>query len=79
MSNAIHTSDIRHFRKLWTNHGGEIILISRTGEAKYIHPSFTRSIRANDRRKDVPAKLLSRLNALIRTNAANDPNFTTQK
>jgi len=46
--------------------------ISGTGEVRYVHTYFVDTVRANDRRKDVPAVLISRLNQLIRRNAAND-------
>lgn len=72
MSRAIHTSDNRTFKRLWKEHGGLIFAVDGTGEVRYVHSAFITSIRANDRRKDVPAKLLSRLNALIRREAAND-------
>jgi hypothetical protein len=75
MSKAIHTSDSRLFKRLWQEHGGFILAVSGTGEVRYVHPAFASCIRANDRRKDVPAKLLTRLNALIRHEAANDSLF----
>lgn len=75
MHNAIHTSDKRHFKKLWRDHGGFIFPIDGTGEVRYVHASFRTGVRANGRRKDVPAKLLTRLNTLIRRDAANDGIF----
>lgn len=72
MYKVIHTSDNRHFKRLWCDHGGMIFPIEGTGEVRYEHAAFNRSVRANNRRKDVPAKLLTRLNALIRQEAAND-------
>lgn len=69
MANAIHTSDARHFKRLWLDLGGVIRPQRRTGEVRYLHPLFDRSVLANDRRKDVPAVLLSRLNQLIRVEA----------
>lgn len=72
MYQAIHTSDSRHFKRLWHDHGGVIFPIDGTGEVRYEHAAFNRSVRTNNRRKDVSAKLLSRLNALIRQEAAND-------
>ena len=66
MANAVHTSDARHFKRLWVTLGGSIHGLRRTGEARYSHPLFADTVRANDRRKDVPAVLLSRLNQLIR-------------
>ena len=62
MANAIHTSDPRHFKRLWLSLGGSISGIRRTGEVRYDHPMFDRPVRANDRRCDVPAVLMSRLN-----------------
>lgn len=71
MANAVHTSDVRHFKRLWIGLGGSIEDQRRTGEARYRHPRFIDSVRANDRRKDVPAVLLSRLNQLIRMGPAD--------
>ena len=75
MTTPIHTSDARHFKKLWLGQGGEILELRRTGEVRYVHTLFVDTVRANDRRKDVPAVLLSRLNQLIRAKAANDEDF----
>jgi len=72
MRNAIHTSDIRSFDKLWRQNGGHIKPVRRTGESRYINPAFPESVRTNGRRKAVPAVLLSRLNTLIRLRAAHD-------
>lgn len=66
MPHAIHTSNPRLFNRLWLALGGRIVPVRRTGEVFYIHPSFERPVRANGRRKDVQAKLLSRLNHLQR-------------
>jgi hypothetical protein len=38
-----------------------------------MHDMFPHPLRANARRNDVPAKLLSRLNQLLKARAANDP------
>jgi hypothetical protein len=65
---AVHTSDRRLFKRLWTNLGGRIVEVRRTGEVRYLHPAFVKGIRANNRRNDVPAVLLSRLNQILRTN-----------
>ena len=70
---AVHTSDNRHFKKLWREHGGFIFNVSGTGEVRYVHPAFVAGVKVNCRRKDVPAKLLSRLNSIIRSEAANEP------
>lgn len=67
MPHAIHTSNPRLFNRLWLALGGRIVPVRRTGEVFYIHPSFERPVRANCRRKDVQAKLLTRLNALTRS------------
>lgn len=75
MAKAIHTSDSRNFKRLWQEHGGVLFAVNRTREVRYLHPAFTSCVRANNRRKDVPAKLLNRLNALIRQEAANDTLF----
>lgn len=76
MQNAIHTSDRRRFDRLWLSLGGTIENLRRTGEVVYCHRLFTHPIRANDRRKDVAAKLLSRLNQLMKRPAANDDYYT---
>lgn len=73
MNVAIHTSDGRKAKRIWVMLGGEIVPVRRTGEMRYLHPTFPRSVRANDRRSDVPAVLLSRINQLLKTAAANDP------
>lgn len=73
MSHAVHTSNSRRAQKIWLLLGGKMIPVRRTGEMRYIHSAFQDSIRANDRRTDVPAVLLSRINQLLRTRAANDP------
>lgn len=69
---AVHTSDARHFKRLWLDHGGTIAHLRRTGEARYGHPFFVDSVRANDRRKDVPAALISRLNQVLRQTGSPD-------
>ena len=73
MPRPIHTSDKRKFNRLWMSFGGDILALSGTGEARYVHCHFVDTVRINDRRHDVPAVLLSRLNQLIRSAAANDP------
>lgn len=73
MANAIHTSDPRHFKRLWLSFGGSICGMRRTGEVRYDHPMFDRPVRANDRRSDVPAVLMSRLNQV---KAASDARRT---
>ncbi|MCV0441276.1 MAG: hypothetical protein K5880_22000 [Hydrogenophaga sp.] len=66
MPHPIHTSNPRLFNRLWRSLGGRIVPVRRTGEVFYIHERFCRPVRANARRLDVPAKLLSRLNELLR-------------
>jgi hypothetical protein len=68
----IHTSNGRKVERLWLLLGGQVLPVRRTGEKFYIHASFTTPLRINGRRDDVPAKLLSRLNQLVRMKAAND-------
>lgn len=76
MQVALHTSDIRYFKRLWLAQGGVIQHVRRTGEARYAHPLLLKTVRANDRRHDVPAKLLSAYNSVFRhRQAANDPLF----
>lgn len=62
----IHTSDIRLAKRLWRELGGELVPVSGTGELQWRHPHFVRAVRTNDRRKDVPAKVLSLINQLRR-------------
>lgn len=71
----IHTSDGRSAARIWLLLGGQICPVRRTGEKFYIHNFFPASLRLNGRRKDVPAKLLSRINQLIKNKAANDDNW----
>ena len=58
----LHTSDARLARKMWKDCGGSIISVRRTGEVFYRHPLFASPLRVNDRRHDVPGKLMSRIN-----------------
>ena len=68
----LHTSNGRQAERLWLLLGGRIVPVRRTGEKFFIHDNFQAPLRLNGRRPDVPAKLLSRLNQLIRLKAAND-------
>lgn len=72
---AIHTSDAHRADRIWLLMGGRIEPVRRTGERRYIHDLFDRPLRINGRRDDVPAKLLSRINQLMKLRAANDPNW----
>ena len=71
-SRPLHTSDGRQAERLWLLLGGQVVPVRRTGEKFFIHDHFDAPLRLNGRRADVPAKLLSRLNQLIRLKAAND-------
>ena len=73
MNHAVHTSNGRRAKKIWILLGGEMIAVRRTGEMRYIHSAFLDTVRVNNRRTDVPAVLLSRINQLLHTKAANDP------
>lgn len=70
---AIHTSDPQLADRMWLLLGGRIEPVRGTGEKRYRHDQFAHPLRTNGRRRDVPAKLLSRLNQLIKARAANDP------
>jgi hypothetical protein len=72
---AIHTSNPLHADKMWLLLGGRIEPVRRTGEKRYSHEHFSHPLRTNARRNDVPAKLLSRLNQLLKLQAANDPRW----
>ena len=65
----IHTSDAHRADRYWLLLGGAIEPIRRTGETRYTHGAFERPLRINGRRNDVPAKLLSRINQLLRLRA----------
>lgn len=69
---AVHTSDARRADQYWLLLGGRIDPVRRTGEKRYTHDLFGHPLRTNGRRADVPAKLLSRINQLLRMRAAND-------
>lgn len=69
---AIHTSNARYADQVWLMLGGSIEPVRRTGEMRYSHPQIDRPLRTNGRRRDVPAKLLSLINRLLRMHAAND-------
>ena len=66
MNHALHTESRRRFRREWLAVGGTIEDVYRTGEERYRHPLCAHPIRANKRRKDVPAKLLSSINSIHR-------------
>lgn len=68
----IHTSDPRTADRLWLLLGGRIEPVRRTGEHRYTHEYFSSPLTLNCRRNDVPAKLKSRLNQLVKAHAAND-------
>ncbi|MCA3061743.1 MAG: hypothetical protein ING69_13745 [Rhodocyclaceae bacterium] len=77
---ALHTSNPRHYKRCWIAIGGTIEPVHCTGEVRYFHPLMIGCIRANDRRHDVPAVLLSRYNQIVRImarrmEAANDENY----
>lgn len=62
----IHTSDIRLAKRMWIALGGILNPVRGTGELRWLHAAFPHSFRTNDRRGDVPAKALSRINQLRR-------------
>lgn len=72
------SSDVHKANRTWIALGGTIKPVRRTGEVRYTHPAFFDSVRANGRRKDTPAVLLSRINQLLRRAAANDIQGLTQ-
>ena len=76
---AVHTSDSHRANRIWILLGGTIEDIRRTGEKRYSHNVFDRPLRTNGRRDDVPAKLLSRINQLMRFQAANDEHWVPPK
>lgn len=70
---AVHTTNPLQADRMWMLLGGHIEPVRRTGEKRYVHSQFSHPLRTNGRRNDVPAKLLSRLNQLLKASAANDP------
>jgi len=66
MSKALHTESRRRFRAAWIAAGGTVEDVRRIAEERYRHPLCAHPIRANKRRKDVPAKLPSSYNAIHR-------------
>jgi hypothetical protein len=72
---AIHTTSLGKADSLWISLGGEFGPVRRTGEKRYSHVHFASPLTINGRRNDVPAKLLSRINQLIRRKAANDDHW----
>jgi hypothetical protein len=72
MTMHIHTSNHRLAKRLWENLGGSVVYVRRTGEVRFLHPAFEKSVRVNSRRDDVPAIVLSRINQLLRTTAGGN-------
>lgn len=66
MKSCYHTSDIRLAKRMWVACGGFIKPIPGTGEVRYSHPGFVKPLRVNDRRHDVPGKLMTRINQATR-------------
>lgn len=58
--------------RIWLLLRGRIEPVCRTGRGRYPHELFLHPLRTNSRRNDVPAKLLSRLNHLLKLRSAND-------
>ena len=66
----IHSSDPHKVDGIWLMLGGRITPVRRTGEKRYRHDQFESPLTVNGRRHDVPAKLISRLNQIIRKTPA---------
>ena len=66
MNHCFHTSNLRKVQKIWLANGGAIVPIPGTGEMRYTHPLFPKPLRVNNRRNDVSAKLLTRMNQVIK-------------
>lgn len=64
---AIHTSNRRLVENIWISNGGTTEIVRGTGEVRFRHPRIAKPLRINGRRNDVPAKLLSNLNQVIRS------------
>jgi len=72
----LHTSNGRQAERIWLLLGGKVIPVRRTGEKFFVHDHFDAPLRLNGRRTDVQAKLLSRINQLLKLRAANDSPFS---
>jgi hypothetical protein len=57
--------NLREAKLIWERFGGRIDYPSGTGEVLFIHPDVGR-VRANNRRKDCPRELLTKLRRLAR-------------
>jgi hypothetical protein len=79
MTAPFRTSNSRKFKKVWLSLGGTVESVRGTGELRYLHPKFKNTVRANDRRTDVPAVLLRRANHLMKLDAANDPIWNVER
>ena len=73
MNPNFHTSNIRIAKKMWVACGGSIEHVRGTGEVRYLHPMFITSLRTNDRRNDVPGKLMTRINQATKFSAIETP------
>jgi hypothetical protein len=72
MRKPVTTRDRRTFDRLWSTLGGVIEFKHGTGELLYVNAMFGIAVRINGRRKDVPAVLISKINQILRSVAAND-------
>jgi hypothetical protein len=72
---ALHTSDIHKVERMWLLCGGSIESVRRTGETRYRHEALSKPLRVNGRRTDVPAKLQTMVNRVMKLQPANDAHF----
>lgn len=77
MNDCCHTSSLRLAKKMWIHYGGSIAFVRRTGEVFFRHPLFAKPLRVNNRRLDVPGKLMSLLNQIRRYQSAKDRTMLT--
>lgn len=63
----ISTRDPSKVSRIWMDIGGSVAPVRRTGEIRYTHPLFASPLTVNGRRQDVPAKLISRVNQIIKS------------
>lgn len=64
-ANSVTSRDASKLARLWRAHGGSVTNVRRTGEIRFTHPCFDAPLTVNGRRRDAPAKLISRLNQLL--------------
>lgn len=55
--NIHHGMNRRDLDGIFRALGGAVVILRRTGDIQYSHPSVDKTVRANSRRKDAPRSL----------------------